>query len=97
MTINISINGLGRIGRNVARLLNTSQKGSPVKLVAVNDLTDAKTLAHLLKYDSVHEIFPGTVEAVDGAIKINGAEVKVFAEKDSSKLPCSSVGVNVVL
>ncbi len=94
MSIKFAINGFGRIGRNVFR---ASLSDPEVELVAVNDLTDAKTLAHLLKYDSVHGTFPGTVEVSDGALIVNGKEVKVIAERDPEKLPWGSLGVDVAL
>ncbi len=94
MSIKFAINGFGRIGRNVVR----AGLGNPeLELVAVNDLTDAETLAHLLKYDSVHGKFAGTVEAADNALVINGKKVKVFAEKDPKKLPWADLKVDVVL
>ena len=94
MSIKFAINGFGRIGRNVVR----AGRGNPeLELVAVNDLTDAETLAHLLKYDSVHGKFAGTVEAVDNALIIDGKKVKVFAEKDPKKLPWAELKVDVVL
>ncbi len=94
MGIKYAINGFGRIGRNIVRAgINNPE----FELVAVNDLTDAKTLAHLLKHDSVHGSFPGNVEAAEGAILINGREIKVLAERDPSKLPWAALGVGVVL
>jgi glyceraldehyde 3-phosphate dehydrogenase len=97
MPVGIAINGFGRIGRNIVRQLFTAKQSKTVNLVAINDLTDPTTLAHLLKYDSVHGRFPGTVEAGDGCIVINGQQVKVFAEKDPAKLPWASVGASIVL
>jgi len=97
MPVGIAINGFGRIGRNVVRQLFTAKQSKALSLVAINDLTDPATLAHLLKYDSVHGRFPGTVEAGDGCITINGQQVKVFAEKDPAKLPWGTVGASVVL
>ena len=97
MSIGIAINGFGRIGRNVLRQLYTNTRSKKVAVVAINDLTDPKTLAHLLKYDSVHGRFPGTVEAGDGYITVNGDQIKVFAEKDPSKLPWGTVGAPIVL
>ncbi len=94
MSIKFAINGFGRIGRNVVR---AGLQDKDLELVAVNDLTDAPTLAHLLKYDSVHGHFPGSVEAADGAIKVNGKDVKVLSERDPSKLPWKELGVDVVL
>lgn len=97
MSVSIAINGFGRIGRNILRQLCTNKQSKQVKVVAINDLTDPTTLAHLLKYDSVHGRFPGTVEAGDGFIKVNGQEIKVLAEKDPSKLPWGQMGVSIVL
>jgi len=95
MTVKIGINGFGRIGRLVARA--AFQQKADVEIMAVNDLTDTKTLAHLFKYDSVHRIFPGTVEAKGDAIVVNGKSMKVVSEKDPSKLPWKDLGVEVVL
>jgi glyceraldehyde 3-phosphate dehydrogenase len=97
MSIGIAINGFGRIGRNILRQLCTNKKSKLTSVVAINDLTDPKTLAHLLKYDSVHGRFPGTVEAAEGAIVVNGQTIKIFAEKDPSKLPWGSIGAQIVL
>lgn len=94
MTIKVGINGFGRIGRNVFRVaVNNPQ----FEIVAVNDLTDAKTLAHLLKYDSVHGTMPAEVKAVDGGIAVNGKVVKVLAEKDPAQLPWKAMGVDIVV
>lgn len=97
MTIGIAINGFGRIGRNILRQLYTNKKSTNVQVVAINDLTDPKTLAHLLKYDSVHGRFPGSVEVGDGAIVVNGQTIKILAERDPAKLPWGSLGVKIVL
>ncbi|TWH45182.1 type I glyceraldehyde-3-phosphate dehydrogenase [Sporomusa sp. KB1] len=94
MTIKIGINGFGRIGRNVLRVAVNNPK---FEVVAVNDLTDAKTLAHLLKYDSVHGTMNAEVKAVDGGIEINGKLVKVLAEKDPAQLPWKAMGVDIVV
>jgi len=94
MSIKYAINGFGRIGRNVVR---AGFNNPEMELVAVNDLTDAKTLAMLLKYDSVHGRFPGDVSAKENALVIGKREVKVLAEKDPSKLPWKDLGVDVVL
>jgi len=94
MAIRVGINGFGRIGRNVLR---AGLKREGLEFVAVNDLTDAKTLAHLLKYDSVHGKFDAQVEAKGDAIWLNGKEVKVFALKDPSQLPWKDWKVDVVL
>ena len=91
--INVAINGFGRIGRNVLRMA----KGKGIDFVAVNDLTDAKTLGHLLKYDSIHGKFNGTIEVKDNALVINGDEMKVLSEKDPSKLPWKDLGVDIVI
>lgn len=94
MAIRVGINGFGRIGRNVLR---AGLHHPELEFVAVNDLTDAKTLAHLLKYDSVHGTFGAKIEAKKDAILIDGKEVKVFALKDPSQLPWKDLGVDVVL
>ncbi len=97
MSVGIAINGFGRIGRNILRQLHSTKKSSKIQVVAINDLTDPKTLAHLLKYDSVHGRFPGTVEVGDGAIVVNGQTIKIFAERDPAKLPWGSIGAQIVL
>jgi glyceraldehyde 3-phosphate dehydrogenase len=97
MSVGIGINGFGRIGRNIVRQLFTNKQSKTVKVVAINDLTDPKTLAHLLKYDSVHGRFPGTVEAGEGFITVNGQQIKVLAERDPAKLPWSTLGASVIL
>jgi glyceraldehyde 3-phosphate dehydrogenase len=94
MAVRVGINGFGRIGRNVLR---AGLKMKELEFVAVNDLTDAQTLAHLLKYDSVHGKFGARVEAKKDAISIDGKEVKVFALKDPAQLPWKDLGVDVVL
>jgi glyceraldehyde 3-phosphate dehydrogenase len=94
MKAKIAINGFGRIGRLVFR---AGYKNDKFDIVALNDITDAKTLAHLLKYDSVHRIFNADVKAKDNAIVVDGKEYKVFAEKDPSKLPWKDLGVDYVL
>ena len=96
MAIRVGINGFGRIGRQVLRA--AKQQGvADLDFVAVNDLTDTKTLAHLFKYDSVHRTYPGQVESGEGSITIDGDEVKIFAEKDPAKLPWGDLGVDIVL
>jgi len=95
MSVKLGINGFGRIGRLVARAALKS--GSGVELVAVNDLTDSKTLAHLFKYDSIHGKFGGTVEAQDSALSLNGKDIEVLSERDPAKLPWKNLGVSVVL
>ena len=96
MAIRVGINGFGRIGRQVLRAAKL-QGVADLDFVAVNDLTDTKTLAHLFKYDSVHRTFQGDVEAGEGSITIDGDEVKIFAEKDPGKLPWKELGVDIVL
>jgi glyceraldehyde 3-phosphate dehydrogenase len=96
MPIRVAINGFGRIGRNVLRAARKAGVND-IDFVAVNDLTDTKTLAHLLRYDSVHGQYPGTVEAREGALVVDGGEVKVFAEKDPSALPWRDLGVDIVI
>jgi len=96
MAVRVGINGFGRIGRNVLRAA-TMAKQTEVEFVGVNDITDTKTLAHLLKYDSVHRRFPGTVEAKGDALIVNGEEIKVSAIKEPEKLPWKELGVEVVL
>src|SRR5881628_2362777 len=96
MAIRVGINGFGRIGRQVVRA--AKQQGiADLDFVAVNDLTDTKTLAHLFKYDSVHRTYRGDVRAEDGSIVIDGDEIKVLAEKDPARLPWRDLGVDVVL
>jgi len=94
MTIKIGINGFGRIGRLVFR---AAMEDPAVEVVAVNDLTDAATLAHLVKYDSVHGRLNGTVVAGDNSLIVNGREVKVLAERDPGALPWAALGVDVVI
>ena len=96
MAIKVAINGFGRIGRNVVRAAN-AMRAEGFDFVAVNDLTDTKTLAHLLKYDSVHGRFAGTVEARGDSIIVNGDEIRVLSEKDPAKLPWKDLGVDIVL
>ena len=96
MSIRVGINGFGRIGRQVVRAAK-QQQIADVDFVAVNDLTDTKTLAHLFKYDSVHRTYRGKVESKDGTIVIDGDDLKVFAEKDPAKLPWKDLGVDIVL
>jgi glyceraldehyde 3-phosphate dehydrogenase len=96
MAIRVGINGFGRIGRQVLRAAR-QQNVADIEFVAVNDLTDTKTLAHLFKYDSVHRTYQGDVEAGNGSILVDGAEVKVFAEKDPSALKWRDLGVDIVL
>ncbi|MCX7904772.1 MAG: glyceraldehyde-3-phosphate dehydrogenase, partial [Caloramator sp.] len=96
MTIKVAINGFGRIGRNVFKIAQT-RLNKDVEIVAINDLTDAPTLAHLLKYDSLYGKFEGTVEAKENAIVVNGKEIKIYAEKDPKNLPWKDLGVDIVI
>ena len=96
MAIRVGINGFGRIGRQVLRVAR-QQGVADIEFVAVNDLTDTKTLAHLFKYDSVHRTYQGDVEAGNGEIIVDGSEIKVFAEKDPANLKWRDLGVDVVL
>lgn len=91
--INVAINGFGRIGRLVLR---AAMNDPAINIVAINDLTDPKTLSHLLKYDTVHGRFPGAVAAKEKSIVINGKEIKITADKDPEKLPWGSLGIDVV-
>ncbi len=95
MGVKIGINGFGRIGRVIVRA--AQKMGADIDIVAVNDLTDARTLAHLLKYDSVHGPFPGEVQAKDDAILVDGKEIKVMALKDPAQLPWGDLGVEIVM
>jgi glyceraldehyde 3-phosphate dehydrogenase len=95
MPVRVGINGFGRIGRNVFRAAHESD--ADIEIVAVNDITDAPTLAHLLKYDSVYGPFRGTVEQSDGGLTVDGREIKVLAERDPAKLPWGDLGVEVVI
>jgi glyceraldehyde 3-phosphate dehydrogenase len=95
MPVKVGINGFGRIGRNVFRAAHV--QGADIDWVGVNDITDTKTLAHLLKYDSVYGRFPGEVEATDTGIKVDGKELKVFSERDPAALPWGDVGAEVVI
>jgi glyceraldehyde 3-phosphate dehydrogenase len=96
MAVKVGINGFGRIGRNVVRAAR-KLGATDLDFVAVNDLTDTTTLAHLLKYDSVHGRFDGSVEAREGALVVDGDTIKVLSEKDPAKLPWKALGVDVVL
>ncbi|MHB1861734.1 MAG: type I glyceraldehyde-3-phosphate dehydrogenase [Gemmatimonadaceae bacterium] len=96
MAIRVGINGFGRIGRQVLRAAKL-QGVTDLEFVAVNDLTDTRTLAHLFKYDSVHGTYEGTVTAGADAITVDGHTVKVLAEKDPAKLPWKALGVDIVL
>src|SRR3989454_3318789 len=96
MAVRVGINGFGRIGRNVLRAAMLMRQPT-LEFVAVNDITDTRTLAHLLKYDSVHGRFPGTVEAKEDALVVNGRDIKVSAIKEPEKLPWKALGADLVL
>jgi len=96
MAVRVGINGFGRIGRNVLRAAVLGNQ-SDLEFVSVNDITDPKTLAHLLKYDSVHRRFPGTVEVKGDGLVVNGKPLKVTAIKEPEKLPWKDLGVELVL
>ena len=93
MPIKVGINGFGRIGRNMLR----ASSGSGIEFVAVNDITDARTLAHLLKYDSVLGVFPGDVRSTADTIIVDGQPIKVLAAKDPGELPWKDLGVEIVV
>ncbi len=95
MSIRVGINGFGRIGRNFFRA--QQQRGSDIEIVAINDLGDAKTMAHLLKYDSTLGPFAGEVSLGDGVIRAGGEEMKIFSEKDPAALPWGELEVDIVL
>jgi glyceraldehyde 3-phosphate dehydrogenase len=95
MAVKVGINGFGRIGRNVFRAAHAA--GADLEFVAVNDLTDPATLAHLLKYDSILGRFPGEVEAGEGSISVDGTAIKVLSERDPAALPWADLGVEVVI
>ena len=95
MSVRVGINGFGRIGRNVFRA--AAQGEANIEIVAVNDITDTATLAHLLDYDSIFGRYPGDVHAHDEHIHVDDAEVRVFAERDPAKIAWGDVGVDVVV
>ena len=94
MSVKVAINGFGRIGRNVLR---AAQNTSEFEIVAINDLTSPQTLAHLLKYDSIHGIFDADVSVADDCIRVNGQNIKVCSERDPAALPWRELGVDVVI
>jgi glyceraldehyde 3-phosphate dehydrogenase len=99
MPVRVGINGFGRIGRNVFRAAKARGDAATAEIewVAVNDLTDSVTLAHLLRYDSILGPYPGTVRALEGALEVDGQELKVLAEREPSALPWRELGVDVVI
>ncbi len=94
MAVKVAINGFGRIGRLALRLMMNNPE---FEVVAINDLTDAKTLAHLFKYDSAQGRFNGTIEVIEGGFSVNGQEIKVLADRDPKNLPWGELNVDVVL
>src|ERR1039458_10004963 len=99
MPVRVGINGFGRIGRNVFRaaMARGAQASQEIEWVAVNDLTDSATLAHLLAYDSILGPYKGSVEARENALEVDGRELKVLAERDPAALPWGELGVDVVI
>ena len=96
MAIKVAINGYGRIGRNIMRAVHEYGRTDEIEIVAINDLGDAKTNAHLTQYDTAHGRFAGTVSVDGGDLVVNGQRVKVFAERDPAKLPWAELGVELV-
>ncbi|HEU4664970.1 MAG TPA: type I glyceraldehyde-3-phosphate dehydrogenase [Dokdonella sp.] len=97
MAVKVAINGYGRIGRNVLRALYESKRTNEIRIVAINDLGDAETNAHLTRYDTAHGKFPGEVAVDGGDLIVDGDRIKVCAERDPSKLPWKDLGVDIVL
>jgi glyceraldehyde 3-phosphate dehydrogenase len=95
MAVKVGINGFGRIGRNFFRAAR--KQGADIQFVAVNDITDPKTLAHLLKYDSIHGVLDAEIKSTDEGISVDGQEFRVLAERDPAKLPWSTLGVDIVV
>ena len=96
MAVKVAINGFGRIGRNAFKVA-VEKYAEKMEIVAINDLTDAKTLAHLLEFDSLFGRFNGTVEVKEDALVVNGKEIKIFAERDPANLPWKDLGVEIVI
>src|SRR4051812_36788302 len=97
MAIKVGINGYGRIGRNILRALFEAKRSGEIEIVAINDLGDANTNAHLTRYDTAHGKFPGEVKVDGDSMVVNGSRIKVLAERDPSKLPWGALGVETVL
>ncbi len=97
MAIKVGINGYGRIGRNILRALYESQRTHEINIVAINDLGDAATNAHLTRYDTAHGKFPGTVAVEGDCMVVNGDRIRVFAERDPEKIPWASAGAELVV
>src|SRR5271154_2721720 len=95
MSVRVGINGFGRIGRNVFRA--AYERGDDIEWMAFNDLVDPRTIAHLLKYDSILGRFPGEVEATDTGLRVDGKDIHVLAERDPAVLPWGDLGVDVVI
>jgi glyceraldehyde 3-phosphate dehydrogenase len=95
MSVRVGINGFGRIGRNVFRAAH--ERGADIEWLAVNDLVDPKTIAHLLRYDSTYGPFPGEVEATDTGLRVDGKDIRVLAERDPAALPWGEIGADVVI
>jgi glyceraldehyde 3-phosphate dehydrogenase len=94
MSVKVAINGFGRIGRNVLR---AAQNTSGFEIVAINDLTNPQTLAHLLKYDSIHGIFAADISTTEDGLKVDGKSIKVFSERDPAALPWKELGIDIVI
>lgn len=94
MSVRVAINGFGRIGRNVLRIASQSDK---LDIIAINDLTDAATLAHLFKYDSIHGTFSGSVESQDDSLIVNGKSVQIMSQRDPAQLPWKQLGIDIVI
>jgi len=97
MAIKVGINGYGRIGRNILRALYESKRTNEIQVIAINDLGDTNTNAHLTQYDTAHGKFPGTITIENDDMVINGDKVRVLSERDPSKLPWGKLGVDVVI
>ncbi len=97
MVVKVAINGYGRIGRNIMRALYESGRTNEISIVAINDLGDANSNAHLTQYDTAHAKFPGTVSVDGGDLIVNGDRIKVLAERDPAKLPWEALGVDLVM
>src|ERR671935_853558 len=95
MAVKLGVNGFGRIGRNFFRAARKQR--ADIDFVAVNDITDPLTLAHLLRYDSVHGVLDAEIKATDDGISVDGQEIKVLAERDPAKLPWKTLGVDIVV
>jgi glyceraldehyde 3-phosphate dehydrogenase len=96
MALKVAINGYGRIGRNILRALYEAKRTQEIKIVAINDMADVKTNVHLTRYDTTHGRFPGEVRAEENAMVVNGDTIRVFADRDPSKLPWGELGIDMV-